>query len=328
MKKSIILIAALAFVLAALPATAGVIITQTERATSSADTLTIEKEKITMIQGNKQKEIVEEHSTKTVAGSQQAITEHIVLISDLDNDKTYILMPDKKWYFQSSSPFPGKTEDWMQFLTSNLKGAGFSSKSASTTRMIVGYKCANYEFDGQMFGNHFTGETCLSAEAPGNKEFTAFRKKMRETPAFQKLREKFKGETKITGEGAPSGKLPQGIPLAMDATFKMTGLPSLPGMNPELAAKIEERMANGITGTMHMVVTKIEVKDLADDVFKVPAGYIEQGMPGLSEMLKCCGANPTATASASPTESADSKPTPAMPGLTHPTPAALPTLLP
>ena len=73
------------------------------------------------------------------------------------------------------------------------------------------------------------------------------------------------------------GQVPDGVPLKIDSTTKVTHI-SMPGMSPEQTAKISKMLANRPPTVTHMTVTKITTQKLAADTFEPPAGYQKQEM--------------------------------------------------
>jgi Domain of unknown function (DUF4412) len=248
MKKLTAPLAGLALLLGAMPAAAGVVITQTRHITGGAPIP--DEQQTIMVQGNKQATVETRHT----------------IIMDLDKNKVYVIDPAKKSYIEVPFPPPGMMSAMM---LRGLKSA-MDLKKTGTTREIAGYKCADYEGGGQMMMGPFTVKECFSADAPGAKEFMAFQNKMIA---------KFKG----AGMPVPAGELPNGLPLAINAEMKRNTPPAKEKTSGEKAsgeaAKSAKAPAAPSSMTNDILVSKIEAKKLAKDVFDVPAGYTKTELP-------------------------------------------------
>src|SRR5579863_10260847 len=156
MRKLTALVAGLTLAMTALPAAAGVVITQKQHVTSgtqSRDTV-----QTISVEGNKQKMVTERHT----------------IITDLDKGMMYVLDPKAKTYFEIEFPPKGQMAAMMAASTN----AAMNFKKAGTTRDIAGYKCADYDGGGHMMAGDYTVKECFSTTAPGAQEFAAFEKKM------------------------------------------------------------------------------------------------------------------------------------------------------
>jgi hypothetical protein len=253
MRKLTALVAATALAMTALPATAGVVITQKQHVTSGTNSR--DAEQTISVQGNKQKMVTERHT----------------IITDLDKGSMYVLDPKAKTYFQI--PFPPKGQ--MAMMMASSTAAAMNFKKAGTTREIAGYKCTDYDGGGHMMAGAYTVKECFSTTAPGAAEFAAFEKNMAE-------------KLKSAGAGQAKGEVPGGMPLALDSSMKM-GNVNVPGMSPEQAAKINEMMAKRPPVTTSTVVEKIETKKLAASDFEIPADYTKRELPAQA-MMKAPGA--------------------------------------
>src|ERR1700735_1199315 len=89
MRKLTALVAGMTLAMTALPAAAGVVITQ--KVHSSSGTNTRDSEQTISVQGNKEK-VVRERNT---------------IITDLDKGMIYVLQPDAKTYFEMEFPPKG-----------------------------------------------------------------------------------------------------------------------------------------------------------------------------------------------------------------------------
>jgi hypothetical protein len=243
MRKLTALVAGMTLAMTALPAAAGVVITQKQHVTSGTNTR--DSEQTISVQGNRQKMVTERHT----------------IITDLDKGMMYVLDPKAKTYFEIEFPPKGP----MAQMMAASQNSAMNFKAAGTTRDIAGYKCKDYNGGGHMMSGDYTVKECFSKDAPGAEEFTAFEKTMSD---------KLKGVSTST----PSGEVPGGVPLALDSTMKM-GNVSIPGMAADQLAKINEMMSKRPPVTTATVVEKIESKKLADSDFAVPDGFSKKEMP-------------------------------------------------
>src|ERR1700730_12824154 len=244
MRKLTALVAGMTLAMTALPAAAGVVITQKQHVTSGTNSR--DQEQTISVQGNKQKMVTEKHT----------------IITDLDAGKMYVLDPNAKSYFQIDFPPQGQMATMMAASTNGA----MNFKKAGTTREIAGYKCADYNGGGHMMAGDYTVKECFSSTAPGAQEFAAFEKNMAD-------------KLKSAGTPTGTGEIPGGEPLALDSTMKM-GKVNIPGMSPEQAAKINEMMAKRPPVSTSTMVEKIETKKLAEADFAVPSGFTKRDLPG------------------------------------------------
>lgn len=245
MRKLTALLVGMTLGLSALPAAAGVVITQKQHVTNGQNSR--DSEQTISVQGNKQKVVTDRHT----------------IITDLDKGMIYIIDPQQKSYFEME--FPPKGEMERKMIQANAK-AQMNFKKAGTSREIAGYKCNDYNGGGHIMAGDYTVKECFSKNAPGAEEFSAFEKNMAD-----KLKSTGTSET-------GGGEVPEGVPLALDATTKM-GNVSIPGMAPEQAAKINEMMKNRPPVMTSTIVQKIETQQLASDTFTVPAGFTKRELP-------------------------------------------------
>ncbi|MGH7917187.1 MAG: DUF4412 domain-containing protein [Candidatus Binataceae bacterium] len=198
-------------------------------------------ERTVMIEGNKQK----------------MITGKEIVVTDLDNGMMYMFNPSAKTYI--ALPFPPRGR-----MAAMMAGAGPSTlnfKKTGGRQTVAGYSCDNYAGDGNMMGNKYSVNGCFSTKAPGASDFTAFQKRMQE---------KVKGTPMEM-----SGNVPDGVPLKLDSTTRLTHV-SVPGMSADQAAKLNQMLANRPPVVTDTTVTKIARANLTPDTFAVPAGYTKQ----------------------------------------------------
>jgi uncharacterized protein DUF4412 len=254
MRKLTALLAATTFALSAMPAVAGVVITQKQHVSNGTNSR--DSEQTIMVQGNKQKMVTERHT----------------IITDLDKGMMYVLDPKSKTYFEIEFPPKGQ----MATVMASSTAAAMNFKKAGTTREIAGYKCTDYDGGGHMMAGTYTVKECFSTAAPGAEEFAAFEQKMAD-------------KLKSAGTSQASGEVPGGMPLALDSSMKM-GNVNVPGMAPEQAAKINEMMAKRPPVQTSTVVEKIETKKLAASDFAIPDGFTKRELPAQGAMMMKPGA--------------------------------------
>ena len=244
MKKLTALLAGITLAMSALPAAAGVVITQKQHVSNGQNSR--DSEQTISVQGNKQKEVDERRT----------------LIADLDKGMIYIVDPKAKTYFEMEFPPKGPMAQTMASSTA----AAMNFKKSGTSREIAGYKCEDYDGGGHAMVGDYTVKECFSTTAPGAQEFSAFERK-------------WASKLKSAGAAEPgNGEIPEGVPLALDATTKI-GKISIPGMSPDQAAKISQMMKNRPPVVTTTVVEKIEAQKLASDTFTVPAGFTKKDLP-------------------------------------------------
>jgi len=249
----------------ALPAAAGVVITQKQHVASGANSR--DTEQTISVQGDKQK----------------MVTERRTMIIDLGKGQMFVLDPKAKTYFQMEFPPKGA----MATMMAASRDAAMNFKKAGTTRDIAGYKCTDYDGGGHVMQGDYTVKECFSTDAPGAEEFAAFEKQMTD-------------KLKSASGSSANGEVPGGVPLAMDASMKMgIGMVNIPGMAPDQAAKIKEMMAKRPPIVTSQVVEKIESKKLAESDFAIPSDYTKKEMPtapgpGAMRMAPQAAASPAA----------------------------------
>jgi hypothetical protein len=185
---------------------------------------------IVMVQGNKQKSVIDD--------GQQS------LITNLDAGTRTMINSTRKSYIEM--PFPPKGMPPMQ------SPAGLSFKKTGAHQKLSGFDCDDYTGTGTVNGNELTVNGCFSTSAPGAKNFSIFQKTMSD---------KVKGTPMALMSAAP-----EGIPLKIDTSMKMTAMPQMASRPPMLT---------------HMTVSKVTEKDLPSDTFEAPKGYTKQQTPML-----------------------------------------------
>ena len=245
-KLTAALVAGMTLAITALPAAAGVVITQKQRVSSGTNTR--DSEQTISVQGNKQKMVSEKHT----------------IIVDLDKGMMYALDPNSKTYYEIEFPAKGQQGAMMS-------EAGMNFKKAGTTRDIAGYKCTDFDGGVRVLSGDYTVKECFSETAPGAEEFATFEKNMA-------------AKLKSAGNPQAGGEIPGGVPLAQDSTIKMGKL-NIPGMAPDQVARFNEMMAKRPPVTTSTVVEKIEAKKLAEADFAIPSDYTKKDLPGPGSMM-------------------------------------------
>ena len=242
MKKFAATFAALMIFAGSSAAHAGVVVTEQE-VIDQGNGQPVTRSRTVMIQGNKQK----------------MVTDRAQVVTDLDNGTMYLMNPEKKQYVEV--PFP-PSGPMAQMMTQRMSTLSFKKTGGSKT--INGYACQEYTGAGSMMGNEYKVNGCFSTKAPGATDFDSFQKTM---------------ASKVKGTAmAMQGEVPDGVPMELDSTTKMTNF-SMPGMSPDQAAKLKQMFANRPPVVSKTTVTQIASKDLPGDTFKVPAGFSKQPMP-------------------------------------------------
>ncbi|MHB8381331.1 MAG: hypothetical protein ACYDC3_03180 [Candidatus Binataceae bacterium] len=245
MKQAIAIVAGVALTLAAaIPALAGVVITQEESRQGMPTG------------GGSQKH----EQTITVQGKKERIegADHVIII-DLEHGQMFFVEPAQKNYVQLAFPPTGP----MAQMMARAAGA-MNFKKEATTRKIAGYECRDYSATTTSMGGDVSMVDCYSTSAPGSKEYADFMKV---------YMDKFK-----SSGAQPTGDVPDGIPLASDATMKMNKI-NIPGLSADQQAKLQQMMKNRKPITTQTVVTKIVEKKVSADQFAVPAGYAKRELP-------------------------------------------------
>jgi hypothetical protein len=256
MRKSTALVAGVTLAMTAMPAAAGVVITQKQHVSTGAQSR--DTVQTISVQGNKQKMVTERHT----------------IITDLDKGMMYVLDPASKTYFEIEFPPQGQMAAMMAASTS----AAMNFKKSSNQRKIAGYKCTEFDGAGHMMTGDYTVKECFSTDAPGAQEFAAFEQKMAD-------------KLKAAGNSQANGEVPGGVPLALDSSMKMGKLNLPAGMSPDQAAKINEMMAKRPPVVTSTLVEKIEARKLADSDFAIPSGFAKRELPTPGAMRMSPGAS-------------------------------------
>jgi hypothetical protein len=222
-------------------ARAGVVIDEQVTTSQSGGAPVVHSREL-MVQGHKEK----------------MVSEHNTLVIDLDKGTMMLVDPNQKIYAEIPFPPHRSPNSPGQQLDLNFQKTGKSTK-------VLDYGCDEYSGAGKTLMASVSTSGCFSTSAPGAAEFTEFTKAM---------------SSKLKGEQAMAGKMPNGIPLTMDSTRTINPGFTVPGMAPEQAARFKEMMAKQGPQTTKTVVTKIAERDLPADTFEAPAGYQRRNMGG------------------------------------------------
>jgi hypothetical protein len=196
--------------------------------------------------------------TVMVQGNQQkTTTDRSQVLIDLDKGFMYVISPPRKAYVEMPFPPQGRMG---QLMAQRMAAMNFKATGKHST--VAGYPCDEYKGGGDMGGSQYSVVGCFSPTAPGAADFTSFQKAM---------------ASKLHGTAA-SATIPDGVPLEVTSTTKMTSF-NMPGMNPDQAKKIQEMLAKRPPVVSKTVVTKVALQQIAATDFAVPAGYQKQEMP-------------------------------------------------
>ena len=138
------------------------------------------------------------------------------LIIDLDKGSMIVLNLRDHSYFESAFPPSGPASRMAKsFIAQHM-----NYEKTGGQRTIAGYKCQEYSSESKTPNGEYSATACYSKDAPGAAEFNAF-----ETAMLEKLKSGGIGEMEAKS-------IPEGIPLAIHSTTKITNL-SLPSLPPE-----------------------------------------------------------------------------------------------
>ncbi|HKV54582.1 MAG TPA: hypothetical protein VJN94_08040 [Candidatus Binataceae bacterium] len=204
---------------------------------------TVTRTRIVMIEGNKQKSIID-------SGNRTVIT-------DLDRGIMTMMDSGRRSYVEL--PFPPQGP--MAQMQAGMPKMSF--KKTGERNKVIGYSCEVYVGSGTVGPNAVSVTGCFSSSAPGASEYTAFQRTMAD---------------KVKGTSMENmGQIPDGVPLKLKVTTKTGQIPTS-GMSADQAAKVNKMLSNRqfVTDT---VVSKISKEKLAGDSFDVPSGYEKQALP-------------------------------------------------
>jgi hypothetical protein len=238
MKLKIAVLWAIAFLLAATPALAGVTITQQRKTTGGAKNRTFSE--TTWVQGHKSKVVLYQGA----------------IITDLDAGKMYQLDLVHKRY--TEEPFPPTGQ--MGEIFARSEGM-FNFKKTGTSRKIASYSCDDYTGSIKAPDARYTTTECVSSSAPGAHEFSEYRSALA-------------AKLKSAGLTPSSISIPPGIPLAVDSTTEILASRLPKGKKfPNEGVEIQQALAKRHPQESKTEVSKIEVTDLPPETFTVPPSF-------------------------------------------------------
>lgn len=186
---------------------------------------------------------------------EKMLSERNVFVIDLDKGTMMLIDPDQKAY--AEMPFPPRMS-----AVGPANALDLNFKKTGKERKVIGYGCTEYHGAGHTAMAEVSTSGCFSTSAPGAAEFNDF------TQAMAK---------RLKAANAMAGTMPNGIPLTMDSTRKLSSSFAMPGMSPEQAARLKAMMAKQSPQTTKTVVTKIATRELPADTFTPPTGYTRRG---------------------------------------------------
>lgn len=240
MKKALTILTALSLGAIANPLFAGVVLTQQITTTTGTNSTT--DQRTVMVQDHKQKVVMRDQ----------------MIVLDLDAGKMIIMNPAAQSYTELPFPPHGQMASMMQ----NMGGVNLDFKKAGGTRTVSGFECQDYDSTAKSAMGEFSAKGCFSSQAPGAAAYAGF------TRALAKKFEE-------AGMAKTSGSQPDGVPLEMTTTTKLTNF-SIPGMPPEQAEKLKQMMANRPPTVTKSLTTSVKTADLSSDTFSIPTGYSER----------------------------------------------------
>jgi hypothetical protein len=250
------------------PASAGVVLEEAETIDQGNGPVT--GNRTVMVQGNKQKTVVQDRA----------------LITDLDRGLMIQVDDKSKSFIEMPFPPTGSAAAMMNRLGS----AKMNYTKTGGGQKVAGYSCNDYEGQGNMANRVVSVKGCFSTSAPGAAEFRKFQATMAQK-----------------AKGTPLEMLsqtPAGVPLKLDSSTKMT-VPA--GLPPDQAQKLQQMIGNRPPIVTRATVTKINERTLAASTFEAPAGYKKKD---LSTMMPGGTAKPPPGASAAPAAGSSSSKVP------------------
>jgi hypothetical protein len=204
------------------------------------------------------------HQTVMIQGHKQAvITSKREFLTDLDAGTTSVINTDTRRYFEVPVGMSAARMVW--------EGAFIQLKNTGATDKVAGYACQDNAGSAIIARQNLKLTKCVASDAPGAGEFVEFQKAqaamLKRSPTAPKL------------------EILDGIPLSSSITRTTMPFVPPPGFPPDQAARLNAGLARYKPIISVTTVSKIEVKDLAADVFAVPAGYIKGASRDLTPHL-------------------------------------------
>jgi len=187
----------------------------------------------------------ETHKTTISGNRMKTVTPRATMITDLDKGVMVVL--DEKQKVATEMPIQTQRNPMADALIGEFKPTG-------KKKTVAGFNCEEYTHDVTVAGAKVTAISCISKDAPGASEASAF---------YRKMAEKMSNKTVVDS-------MPQGIPVTEES--KVNPNPAaMPNIPPEIAAKIAA--AQAAVATRKMEVTSIKKVDASDKDFTVPESY-------------------------------------------------------
>jgi hypothetical protein len=136
-------------------------------------------------------------------------------------------------------------------------------KSTDRTRELLGFKCR--EYNGAVYKGAFTAvvNSCFSTDAAGAGDFSQFMKSI----------------VSDLGSRARAISIPPGVPLMVEATFRINPSFAPPGLSADEAFRLKDKLAKMPPRVTRVEVTKITPEKLSPEEFDIPAGYTRGAPP-------------------------------------------------
>jgi hypothetical protein len=262
-KTKLAVTAAVAIALAAAgKASAGVVITQEQVITNRSGE--VKSEQTVMIEGHKRKLV--DANTNTV------------VITDLDVGAIYYMNPATRQILSARLPPVGM----FQMMLAR-EGLAADLKKTAGTDKVAGYECREYQGSVQVAHSEIEVSRCVAKDAPGAEQYVEFEKAMQQKVKGTLLESK--------------GETPDGITVSSKVVGSPLPFAAPAGGAPEQASRFKAAMAKMKPIITTVTVSKIEVKELAADIFVVPAGYSNAGRGRRGTSAGAGPATPDAAAS-------------------------------
>jgi len=197
------------------------------------------------------KQVTQTHTTTIDGGRMKTVTPEVTTIIDVDAGTMVLMRPAAKSYSEMPLARYGP------FMATGLTG---EFKPTGKKRTIAGYSCEEYQHDFKAMGE-VSSLTCVSKDAPGAAEASAFYARVAE---------------KVAGKDA-KGR-PDGVVLSEDATVKPV-MPEISGIPPEAIKKMNDEQAKRPPIVTKIVVTSIKSEKVPADAFAVPKDYKKEAVP-------------------------------------------------
>jgi hypothetical protein len=238
--KAILAFAMLSLLAAAVPAHAGVVITQD----TVTDTLSgpVKDQHTIMIQGNKQKTDMRGRT----------------MLLNLDDNTMVLLNPANKTYLKL--PFPPRG---MANAMENMSALNPNLKKTASGLTVGGFKCDEYAGSGSSRIGQYSVKGCFDSTGPGAAEYDHFMGLVAQ---------------RLKASAVQTMPRPKGIPIKLETTTKITNF-AMPGLSPEQAKAMQQMMRNRPPTKSVVTTTSIKTATLPADTFVIPADYAQAQLP-------------------------------------------------